>query len=144
MNYRLINCDKNDIDRLIKYKKKTIFDYAHNLSIEEINNINNYVIMAVPKNINDYSNIVIDDKVIGSLLVTKEKDGVLIDEIFIEDEYRNKGLGSNIIKNIINKNKAVYLWVYKENIKAINLYKKLGFIVEEETKTRYYMKVINK
>ena len=31
------------------------------------------------------------------------------------------------------------IWVYKENIKAISLYKKLGFEVVEETQTRYYM-----
>lgn len=30
-------------------------------------------------------------------------------------------------------------WVYKENIKAISLYKRFGFNVKEETDTKYYM-----
>ena len=32
------------------------------------------------------------------------------------------------------------MWVYKENKKAISLYKKLGFCAIEETESRYYMK----
>ena len=37
-------------------------------------------------------------------------------------------------------NDIIYLWVYKENVQAISLYKKLGFNVIEETESRYYMK----
>lgn len=57
----------------------------------------------------------------------------------MEEEYRNRGIGTDIIKNILETNSNVYLWVYKENIKAIALYKKLKFKVIDETKTRYYM-----
>lgn len=49
-------------------------------------------------------------------------------------------IGTNIITNIIEKHPIVYLWVYKNNIRAISLYERLGFKVIEETKTRYYMK----
>ena len=70
----------------------------------------------------------------------KKDDGVLLDEIFLDENYRNKGIGSSIISKIFKTNNIVYLWVYKDNIKAINLYKKLGFNLVEETETRYYMK----
>ena len=66
----------------------------------------------------------------------------MLDEIFIEVEYRNLGIGTSIISDIISKNECVYLWVYKENIKAISLYRKLGFNVIDETEERYYMKHI--
>ena len=33
--------------------------------------------------------------------------------------------------------------VYKDNIKAFNLYKKLGFKIKEETDSRYYMEFQN-
>ena len=64
----------------------------------------------------------------------------MLDEIYVEQEYRNKGIGTDIIKNVINENDIIYLWVYKENVKAISLYKKLGFNVIDETDSRYYMK----
>lgn len=64
----------------------------------------------------------------------------MLDEIYIEQEYRNKGIGTDIIKNVINENDIIYLWAYKENTKAISLYKKLSFNIIEETESRYYMK----
>lgn len=64
----------------------------------------------------------------------------MIDEIYINKEYRSLGIGTNIIKNILDINKNVYLWVYKDNEQAVSLYKRLGFIVVDETESRYYMK----
>lgn len=61
---------------------------------------------------------------------------VLLDELYNEEQYRNNGIGTNIIKDIIDNNEKVNLWVYKNNIKAFNLYKKLKFIVIEETESR--------
>lgn len=140
MKYELIKSSNKDIDRLVEYKKITICEYAKDLSDEEIDKINNYVTNEVPKLINDYCNIIVDDKIVGCLLLTDKDDGTLLDEIYLEEKYRNKGIGTNIIKEVINNNDIIYLWVYKENIQAISLYKKLGFVVIEETESRYYMK----
>ena len=144
MNYKLVKSSINDIERLIKYKKITIFEYAKDLPEDEINRINNYVENNVPKLLNDYFNIILDNKVIGCLLLTNKDDGKLLDEIYLEEEYRNKGIGTDIIKNVLSDNNIVYLWVYKDNVKAISLYKKLGFSVIDETDSRYYMKYSNK
>ena len=54
--------------------------------------------------------------------------------------YFVKGIGTEIIRDILSNNDIVYLWVYKKNDKAISLYRKLGFNVIEETESRYYMK----
>lgn len=140
MNYELIHSSNNDIERLIKYKKKTIYEYAYNLSEEEINRINNYVSNSVSKLLSDYFNIVINNKVVGCVLLTSIEDGKLLDEIYIEEKFRNNGIGTDIIKNIIRENDIVYLWVYKENVQAISLYKRLDFKVIDETDSRYYMK----
>ena len=140
MKYELVKSSNKDIDRLIEYKKRTIFEYAKDLSKEDINKINNYVTNEVPELINDYCNIVVDNKTVGCLLLTKKDDGKLLDEIYLEEEYRNKGIGTSILKEVISSNDIVYLWVYKKNIQAISLYKKLGFIVIDETESRYYMK----
>ena len=140
MTYKLVNATKNDISNLIEYKLKSIFNYAENLSLEEIKQINNYVKSNVPKEIDDYRVICINDKKIGCLLVVNKDDGVLLDEIYLEEKYRNKGIGTSIIKKILSSYNIVYLWVYKLNTRAISLYKKLGFKIIDETETRYYMK----
>ena len=43
------------------------------------------------------------------------------------------------VMNLSKSNSNVYLWVYKDNIKAFNLYNKIGFNIKEETDSRYYM-----
>ena len=143
MNYKLMKADIDDVSTLIDYKLKNIFDYAENLSLEEIKQINNYVKSNVPKQIDDYKVICINDKKIGCLLVINKDDGVLLDEIYLEEKYRNKGIGTSIIKKILSSYNIVYLWVYKLNTRAISLYKKLGFKIIDETETRYYMKCDN-
>ena len=140
MNYKLIKSSNDDIEKLIDYKKRTIYEYAKNLSKDEIDKINNYVKNNMPKLLNNYYNIVGDNKIVGCLLLTDKDDGILLDEIYLEEKYRNKGIGTDIIKKVISNNDIIYLWVYKENIQAISLYKKLGFVVIEETESRYYMK----
>ena len=140
MNYKLMKANIDDVSILIDYKLKNIFDYAENLSLEEIKQINNYVKSNVPKQIDDYKVICINDKKVGCLLVVNKDDGVLLDEIYLEEKYRNNGIGTSIIKEILSNYNIVYLWVYKLNTKALSLYKKLGFKIIDETETRYYMK----
>ena len=140
MEYKLLKSTSNDINRLIEYKKRTIYEYAKDLFDEEINKINRYIASEVPKLIDVYCNIMVDNKIIGCLLLTNKDDGKLLDEIYLEKVYRNKGIGTEIIRDILSNNDIVYLWVYKKNDKAISLYRKLGFNVIEETESRYYMK----
>ena len=140
MEYKLLKSSSNDVNRLIEYKKRTIYEYAKDLSAEEINKINRYITREVPKLINVYCNIMVDNKIIGCLLLTNKDDGKLLDEIYLKKVYRNKGIGTEIIRDILSNNDIVYLWVYKKNDKAISLYRKLGFNVIEETESRYYMK----
>lgn len=140
-NYKLENATAKDFERLKSYKLKTITEYAKKLSSEEMIKIKNYIHEHTFYFINEYKNIIYNKKIIGSFLIRKIDSGLLLDEIFIEKEYRNKGIGYSVIKNyILNNDNNIYLWVYKNNIKVFKLYQKLGFNIQEETQDRYYMK----
>lgn len=140
MNYEMKKATKKDVSRCINYKLKTVFEYTVKWSNEEIDRIEKYVKDHVPLQLNNYQIIYINDHQIGCLLVEDREDGILIDEIYLEKEYRNLGIGTSIIKELILANKIIYLWVYQQNKKAIKLYIKLGFQIIEKTETRYYMK----
>ena len=137
--YKLVKASKKDIPRLIQYKKDIIYMYSKDLAEDERNKIDEYVINSVNETFKDYYNIIIDDKIIGSVCIRDLENAKLLDEIYLEKEFRNKGSGTDIIRKIIENNKNIYLWVYKKNKKAVLLYKRLGFIIEEETESRYYM-----
>ena len=138
MNYTLKNADLSNANYLFKCCLNNILKYSNDISKNEKEEINNYVLDNIKKEISKYKLIMIDNNIIGCLLVKDYKDGKLIEEIYIEYKYRNKNIGSRIINNFLKQN--TYLWVYKKNDGAIKLYKKLGFNVIEETKTRYFMK----
>ena len=119
-----------------------IFNYDHHLPEDEKIKIKRYVDKHIPQEIEQYKIILCNKKRVGCLLVIQHEDGVILDEIYLEEEYRNKGIGKDIIRKILDNNDIVYLRVYKENTRAIKLYKQLGFIINIETETRYYMKYI--
>ena len=137
--YKLVKASKKDIPRLIQYKKDIIYMYSKDLAEDERNKIDEYVINSLNETIKDYYNIIINDKIIGGVCIKELENAKLLDEIYFEIEFRNNGIGTDIIRKIIENNKNVYLWVYKKNKKAVLLYKRLGFTIEEETESRYYM-----
>lgn len=143
MKYELVNATKEDIEYVKKAKLYSIFNYADNLPKEEVLKINKYVENNIPIEIFNYKIVKSDNEKIGCLLVTKKDDDTFLDEIYLEEEYRNKGIGTSIIKDTLKTNSTVYLWVYKNNINAISLYKKLNFEILNETEDRYYMKHVN-
>ncbi len=139
MQYQLSQAKSNDISKIKEYKLATIIYANTNISFEDKEKIINYVNENIPKQISNYQKILINEKTIGCLLVTPYKEGVLLDEIYLEKKYRGHYIGTKIITNICSQNNKVYLWVYKTNKKAINLYQKLNFQIIDETATRFFM-----
>lgn len=133
LKYNLINATNKDTDYIKKSKLYNIFTYADDLPKDEVMRINNYVDEHIPVEITDYKIIICNKNKVGCLLVAKKDDGVILDEIYLEEEYRNKWIGTDIIENILKINPIVYLWVYKKNIKAISLYKKMKFKIINKT-----------
>lgn len=65
--------------------------------------------------------------------------------ICILPEYQGMGIGSTILKGIIDahKNQNIFLRCFKQN-PVVNLYKRLGFEIYEETEHHYKMRLIRK
>lgn len=139
INYELINATDDDFEFIRDAKITTIFEYAKNISSEEKEHILSYVDRFANKFLKDYKIIKKDNQKCGVFLIRDFEDGVLLDEIYLLPKYRNLGIGSDIIKNELKKHSRVYLYVYKENVRAVNLYKKLGFKVFEDKNERYLM-----
>ena len=47
--------------------------------------------------------------------------------IIVEHKHRGKGYANDMMQHMIDEYDALHLYVDKDNYKAINLYKKLGF-----------------
>ncbi len=139
IDYQLQPATEEDLERIQKEKLESILEYAQDLDQKEKEKIEKYVKETLPKQIPNYQIITTSHKKIGCLLVEPKEDAALLDEIYLEKEYRGKNIGTTIIQNLIESYPKIILWVYKENVRALKLYHKLGFQVEEETQTRYLM-----
>jgi ribosomal protein S18 acetylase RimI-like enzyme len=86
--------------------------------------------------------IVVNEKDIGVLSTFNNIDGLFIDLIEILPEYQCKGVGTAVLKDIINDAKhkkcIIKLQVLKVN-PAINFYERLGFVSISETNTHFIM-----
>lgn len=81
-----------------------------------------------------------DGKVIGVAILNRHnnprKSHVAFITIIVDSKYHSKGIGTLLMKELINfsdniiKLKRLELQVFADNKKAINLYKKFGFIKE--------------
>ena len=140
--YTLKIANIKDISLLETWKLQTVLDYAGKLSIEEQEKISNYVHNEVLEYLHFFELIEVSSSIVGCVLVRPYQDGYLLDEIYLEKEYRNLGIGSSILKDKTMQFSPLYLWVYKDNQKAISLYKRIGFLVKEETAIRYFMEFV--
>lgn len=74
----------------------------------------------------------------------EEEEYIYLDDLSVTREYRNKGIGTSLIKRAEEYAKeigihSVYLHVETANISAFRLYKRLGYTIDEERGSRYLM-----
>lgn len=82
--------------------------------------------------INDYTFILaykIEEKYIGFLIYQLLYENAEIIDIYVEDEYRNRGIGKTLINKMLENDtiEKVTLEVKKDNNLGIMLYNSLGF-----------------
>lgn len=82
--------------------------------------------------------IVSEDEILGYIMLAKSfstefgKSCIWLEDIYVKDGYRGKGLGEKLMNFVIDKYSAssiIRLEVEEENERALNLYKKSGFSI---------------
>lgn len=75
--------------------------------------------------------VVVEGRAVGELVVQWDADPVFLDAIEIMPEFRGRGIGTVIIRDVVararREGKAVRLQAFKVNGRAIRLYERLGF-----------------
>lgn len=126
-----VNIDNENLINQIQNKFSEVYKQKNELKNEFISN--------------PYTKIYVyleDDNILGFIHINDIYDRYEINNIFVLNEYRKKGIASKLIENVIEIGKKenkinITLEVRKNNIEAINLYKKYNF-VEKAVRKGYY------
>lgn len=138
----------NDLDQLQKIGRQTFYETFASGNTED--NMNKYLdeSFSVAKLTTELSDInsefyfaILDNKVIGYLKINfgqsqtelQDDKAVEIERIYVLKEYHGQNVGQLLYDkalNIARQKKADYIWlgVWEENPRAINFYKKNGFV----------------
>ena len=132
INYKIVNATDKDKEMLTSIKLVTMIDDEMDkvLSSSEKQKIRKSVLKNIELTGDSYKIIYIDNKIAGAYVTIPYELGTIIDEIYLFDEYRNKKIGTSIIEKIKKENQELYIWVYKNNKKALNLFLRLGFTIK--------------
>ena len=125
-----MNATKKDIDVITSIKLVTMIDDVMDkkLSHEERKKIEEAIKKEIKEDYDKYQVIYVNKKRAGVYIAVPYKNGVMIDEIYLFDEYRNKGIGTSIINKIRESNNFTYIWLYKDNNDMYRFLKRLGFV----------------
>ena len=77
-----------------------------------------------------------ENKLIGYLYYSDIYDRIEINQFEVKEEFRTKGNGDLLLKELIKSNKDITLEVRESNVPAISLYKKNNF--KEVSKRKNY------
>lgn len=81
------------------------------------------------------------DAVVGTLSYQKQQDNSMyISNMSVLPEYRGQGIareGMEMILSMIGDASKIWLVTHPENIPALNLYKSLGFVVEQQVENYF-------
>lgn len=85
----------------------------------------------------------VDGRRIGTIGINEIKNEIVINRIYLLKEFQSKGIGSSLLKSVINehKDKVIRLAVLKVNSGAKKLYDSLGFEVYGEGNEHWKMKL---
>ena len=118
--------NKKDIDAVMQIWKKENIKAHYFISKEYWENNYEYVKKVLPDSeIYVYTN---KNKIEGFIGINNN----YIEGLFIDTNSQNKGIGTTLLNKVKREKKRLTLNVYKKNKKAINFYKKNGFIIIEE------------
>ncbi|WP_064196933.1 MULTISPECIES: GNAT family N-acetyltransferase [Emticicia] len=138
MDIFLRKATQKDADLTFEIEQDAYKEYSEELYSTEIESHRKYFDSAFIQMV-EYKN-----QTIGYLEVEEKNHSFEIINIQIQKDFQNLGLGSRIIKKVIEegeqKSKGIELQVLKNNPKAKRFYENSGFQVYFETEFEYKMK----
>lgn len=81
----------------------------------------------------------LNDDIIGYIIVNLNDNSYSIEHFYVDEAYRNAGLGQRLLKSCLDNYGNIRLMVGKSNHVAIHIYQKFGFRIAHSRRNYYIM-----
>lgn len=83
--------------------------------------------------IGEYTCVLCDGQKAGFYRFAPDGDAMELDDLYILPQYRGRGIGTAVLRKCITQtNKPIFLYVFRENRRAVALYQRMGWQVSRE------------
>lgn len=143
INLKYKPADKTDIKPVFKLNKALI-DECENMETIDYQKVLSWVRNKIETHIQEHICVVLNEKKVGYYYFHDADGKMEIDDLYVFPQYRNMGIGTEILEKCISETSLpIFLYVFANNKRAIAFYQKLGFQVTEIIKgSRYIMQRI--
>ena len=115
---------------------KTLIDEYEDISAIDYDRVLAWVKKNLEKNLPHFRRIEVNAVTAGFFCL----NGGELDSLFILPEFRGNGIGSEVIRYCQQTSPALFLYVFKRNLRATELYRRLGFTITKDVgRTRCIM-----
>ena len=94
------------------------------------------------ENIAQYTRIVAEGETVGYYCLESREGETELDDFYILPPFRGQGIGTSVLQKCLGEiTQPVFLYVFRGNTGAIQLYNRMGFVrAEDVSKTRMIMR----
>ena len=131
---------ESDAEMIFK-QCKALVDAYETVSDIDYQGVLAWIFRKIKENIDSYTKVICDGKTVGYYFLRAVGDKLELDDFYILEEYRGRGIGSVVLQDCLcDINQTVFLYVFVKNTGAIRLYQRYGFQkVKDVGSTRWIM-----
>ena len=94
----------------------------------------------IEKRIGEYTRVLADGAIAGFFRFVPDGERMELDDLYVLPAFRDKGVGTAILRRCLAQGKPVYFYVFTGNARAVALYEREGFRkIEDVSPTRCIM-----
>ncbi len=86
----------------------------------------------IEKKIGEYTRVLFNGEPVAYYRFAPDGERMELDDLYVLPQYRNRGVGTAILRRCLACGKPVFLYVFTQNTRAVALYEREGFRKTED------------